>query len=102
MAAKVIPSFDSSRGSSCCLDFWRADRYCFQKDERTVSRIPGFVKVACTIRRHLDDIVAYIRWRMTNGLVEGLHNKIRVITRRAFGFHSAEAVIGVIMPCCIP
>ena len=32
--AKVIPSFDSSCGSSCCLDFRRADRYCFQKDER--------------------------------------------------------------------
>ena len=64
------------------------------------SRLPGFVKVARTIRRHLDDIVAYIRWRLTNGLVEGLHNKVRVITRRAFGFHSAASVIGMIMLCC--
>ena len=64
------------------------------------SRLPGFVAVARTIRRHLDDIVAYIRWRLTNGLVEGLHNKVRVITRRAFGFHSAAAVIGMITLCC--
>ena len=64
------------------------------------SRLPGFVTVARTIRRHLDDIVAYIRWGVTNGIVEGLHNKIRVITRRAVGFHSAAAVIGMIMLCC--
>ena len=64
------------------------------------SRLPGFVKVARTIRAHLDDIVAYIRWGVTTGIVEGLHNKVRVITRRAFGFHSASALIGMIMLCC--
>ena len=64
------------------------------------SRLPGFVKVARTIRAHLDDIVAYIRWGVTNGIVEGLHNKVRVITRRAFGFHSASALIGMTMLCC--
>ena len=64
------------------------------------SRLSGFVKVARTIRTHLDEIVAYIRWGVTNGIVEGLHNKVRVITRRAFGFHSASAVIGMIMLCC--
>ena len=64
------------------------------------SRLPGFVKVARTIRTHLTDIVAYIRWGVTNGIVEGLHNKVRVITRRAFGFHSATALIGMIMLCC--
>jgi hypothetical protein len=48
----------------------------------------------------LDDIVAYIRWGMTNGIVEGQNNKLRVITRRAYGFHSATALIGMIMLCC--
>ena len=64
------------------------------------SRLPGFVRVAKTIRKHLDDIVAYIRWGMTNGVVEGLNNKVRVITHRAYGFHSATALIGMIMLCC--
>ena len=64
------------------------------------SRLPEFVKVARTIRGHLSDIVAYIRWGVTNGIVEGLHNKVRVITRRAYGFHSASALIGMIMLCC--
>jgi transposase len=64
------------------------------------SRLPAFVNAARTIRKHLDDIVAYIRWGLTNGIVEGLNNKLRVITRRAYGFHSASALIGMIMLCC--
>ncbi len=64
------------------------------------SRLPAFVKVARTIRKHLDDIVAYIRHRLTNGVVEGLNNKARLLTRRAYGFHSASAAIAMIMLCC--
>lgn len=64
------------------------------------SRLPAFVRVARTIRRHLDDIVAYIRVRQTNGLLEGLNTKARLITRRAYGFHSAEAALAMIMLCC--
>jgi transposase len=64
------------------------------------SRLPAFVGVACTIRKHLDDIVAYIRWGITNGLVEGINTKARMLTRRAYGFHSAAAAIAMIMLCC--
>jgi transposase len=64
------------------------------------SRLPAFVRVAQTIRTHLDDIVAYVRWRLTNGLAEGLGNKARLATRRAYGYHSASAVIAMIMLCC--
>ncbi len=64
------------------------------------SRLPAFVKVARTIREHMSDIVAYIRWRLTNGVVEGLNNKLRVINRRAYGFHSAAALIAMIKLCC--
>ena len=64
------------------------------------SRLPAFVRTAQTIRENLDEIVAYIRWRVTNGLVEGLNNKVRLLTRRAYGFHSADAVLAMIMLCC--
>ncbi len=64
------------------------------------SRLPAFVKTAATIREHLDDIVAYVRLRLTNGVVEGLNNKARLLTRRAYGFHSANAAIAMIMLCC--
>ncbi len=63
-------------------------------------RLPAFVKVSKTIRKHLDDIAAYWRHRWTNGVVEGLNNKARLVTRRAYGFHSAEAAIAMIMLCC--
>jgi transposase len=64
------------------------------------SRLAPFARVAKTIREYLDEIVAYIRWRLTNGLVEGLNNKARLLTRRAYGFHSAEAALAMILLCC--
>lgn len=64
------------------------------------SRLPAFSSVALTIRKHLDDIVAYVRSGLSNGVVEGLNTKARLLTRRAYGFHSAEAVLAMIMLCC--
>jgi transposase len=64
------------------------------------SRLPEFVRVARTIKKHLDGIVEYVRCRLSNGLLEGLNNKARLITRRAYGFHSADATLAMIMLCC--
>lgn len=64
------------------------------------SRLNPIIKAAATIARHLDGIVAYVRSRLTNGLVEGLNNKTRLITRVAFGFHSAEPLMAMIYLCC--
>lgn len=64
------------------------------------SRLPDFVRVARTIRKHREDILAFVHWRLTNGLIEGLNNKARLITRRAYGFHSADATLAMIMLCC--
>jgi len=66
----------------------------------TRSRLKPFVKLAKTINRHKDGILAYIPSRQTNGLTEGLNNKTRLITRRAYGFHSAEALQAMIHLCC--
>ena len=48
----------------------------------------------------LAGVLAYVKTRLTNGLVEGLNNKIRVVARRAYGFHSAEALISMIFLNC--
>jgi transposase len=64
------------------------------------SRLPPFVKVGRTIRQHLDGVRAYIQERLTNGIVEGTNNKLRMIARRAFGFHSPEALIAMLFLCC--
>ena len=64
------------------------------------SRLAPFVKAARTIRKHLDGILAYVHSRLTNGLVEGFNNKLRVVARRAFGFHSPQALIAMLFLVC--
>ena len=38
--------------------------------------------------QHLDGIVAFISSRLTNARLEGMNNKIRVLSHRAYGFHT--------------
>lgn len=64
------------------------------------SKLKPFVKVAKTIREHKTGVLAYVSTKLTNGLVEGFNNKLRMIARRAFGFHSAGALIGMLFLCC--
>lgn len=64
------------------------------------SRLAPFVKLAGTVRTHLEGILAYVASGLSNGRGEGLNGKIRVLTRRAFGFHSAASLIALIFLCC--
>lgn len=64
------------------------------------SRLEPFVKAARTLRQHLSGVTAYIQTRLTNGLVEGLNGKLRMIARRAYGFHSAGALISMLFLTC--
>lgn len=64
------------------------------------SKLKPFVKVARTIRRYKDGIIAYIESRFTNGIVEGFNNRFRMVARRAFGYHSASALIAMMFLCC--
>jgi transposase len=64
------------------------------------SKLKPFVKAARTIRKHKEGILAYFTTKLTNGLVEGFNNKLRMVARRAFGFHSADSLIGMLFLCC--
>jgi transposase len=64
------------------------------------SQLKPFVKLAATIKRFKDGILAYVATGLSNGLTEGLNNKTRLITRRAYGFHSALALASMIHLCC--
>lgn len=64
------------------------------------SRVAPFVRAARTIRAHIDGIVAYIETGLTNARTEALNGKIRVLTRRAFGFHDVWSLIAMITLCC--
>lgn len=61
------------------------------------SRLQPFVKLARTITEQRDGIVAAIRHGLSNARVEAINTQIRLIARRAFGFHSAEALISLAM-----
>ena len=58
-------------------------------------RIPAFVRLARRIREYRSAIVATIEHGLTNALVESFNTKIRLITRRAFGFHNVAALIAL-------
>jgi transposase len=64
------------------------------------SRLRPFVRLARTLREHRYGILAAIRLGLSNGRLEGLNSKIRLISHRSFGFHSAEALIALVYLCC--
>ena len=64
------------------------------------SRLKPFVRVARTIRQHRAGILAYVAYRLTNGVVEGINNRLRMVARRAFGFHSPKPLIAMLFLCC--
>jgi transposase len=60
-------------------------------------RIPEFTELGKKIRRHLPSIHATLDHGLSNGLIESVNTKIRVITRMAFGFHNPAALIALAM-----
>jgi len=50
------------------------------------SKIPEIISAAKTILNHIDGILQHIRTKKTNAMLEGLNSKLRVITKRAYGF----------------
>jgi transposase len=64
------------------------------------SRLKPFLRLARTTKRHLDGILAFIESGLTNARLEGMNNKIRLLSHRAYGFHSAKPLIATIYLCC--
>ena len=64
------------------------------------SRLKPFVKLARTIRKHKTGVLAAIKLGLSNGRLEALSSKVRLLSHRAYGFHSADALIAMIYLCC--
>jgi transposase len=64
------------------------------------SKLKPFVRLARTLRRYRDGILAAIRLGLTNARLKGLHNKIRLLSHRSYGFHSPQALTALIYLCC--
>ena len=60
-------------------------------------RIPSFVKLQRSIVKHRAAILAAIEHGLSNGRIESMNTKIRLITRIAFGFKSPDALIALAM-----
>jgi transposase len=58
-------------------------------------RLEPFVKLAQQIAAHLPGIEATLRHGLSNARTESVNTRIRLIARRAFGFHSPEALIAL-------
>lgn len=59
------------------------------------SRLEPFVKLARSIRRHLHAIHNMLDTGLSNALIEASNTQLRLLTRQAFGYHSAEALIAM-------
>jgi transposase len=86
---EVFPQFwtyTSPLWTSAFLDYWcqRAMR----------SRLEPIKNVARMLRAHEDLLMNWFRAKgeISSGPVEGLNNKIRVVTRRSFGFRTYKAM----------
>jgi transposase len=64
------------------------------------SRLEPFKKLAHTLHSHYDGVLAWTRIRVTNGALEGMNNKVKVISHRAYGYQTSWAYIANIYHCC--
>jgi len=60
-------------------------------------RLPPFVELQRRITKHRTSILAAIEHGLSNGRIESINTKIRLIPRVAFGFRSPEALIALAM-----
>lgn len=51
------------------------------------SRLEPFIKLAKRLVRWSHGIFSFFDYRITNGVAEGINNKIKVLKRRSYGFH---------------
>jgi transposase len=70
------------------------DRFCSRASR---SGLKPFVTAAQTIRKRRDGILAAVRLGINNARHEGLNRRVRLIVNRAYGFHSGNAALALIM-----
>ena len=61
------------------------------------SRLTPFVKLAKTVEHHKPLIINTLVHELSNARSEATNTPLRTLTRRAYGFHTPEALIGTAM-----
>lgn len=65
-------------------------------------RLQPFIRLGKTIRKHRPGILAARRLQLSNARAEALNNKVKLLVRRAYGFHSAQAALALVHLVCGP
>ena len=65
----------------------------------THSRLKPMRDFAWMLRRHEEGILAYFDERISNGAVEGMNNKAKVVSHRCYGFRTAGTYITALYHC---
>ena len=87
---RAIIAGDLSRDAAATL----LDRWCARAQR---CRLDPFIRCARTMRERRELILNALEHGISNGRVEGLNTKVRLIVRRAYGFHSADAALALVM-----
>jgi transposase len=64
------------------------------------SRLTPFADFARLVRQHLDGILAWTNLRITNGALEGMNNKVKLVSHRSYGFRNDDRYIEAIYHNC--
>ena len=64
------------------------------------SRLKPLKDFVRLLRAHLDGVLAWTRIRLSNGAVEGMNNKIKLVSHRSFGFRDPRNFIAAIYHTC--
>jgi len=64
------------------------------------SQLAPSVRVAKTLTKYRKGVLAAIQHRVSNGPLESLNGRIAMLKHRAFGFHTAAALIAMVFLCC--
>jgi transposase len=57
------------------------------------SGLPSFRRTAATLKRWQKEVLNYWRHPITNALVEGKHNRVKVLKRRAYGYRNDSSFL---------
>lgn len=87
-------------------EFWRLppklaeahlERWC---DEASASGLGPMVRVAATIRKHAAGILAWLRSRISNGMLEAMNSLVQAAKLRARGYRTTENFIAIAYLVC--
>lgn len=71
-------------------------------DAAAATELPAFRRLARSLRRHRDGVLNAIEYGLSNGRLEAINAKVRLINHRSYGFHSPKPLAALIHLCCGP